>query len=82
MKRETTRVLSTQADGGEPRLRTLQSPDEVHRLHALLRQMTSAVVEAPGGCRNAPGYYAVYFTDDSNGLKVEYVHAHRRGGET
>lgn len=55
------------------------SPDaEVHRLHQLLRRLSSRTVAEPGSSDNAPGYYAVYFTDEGNGIEVEYVHTEDR----
>lgn len=68
-------------NGGYPRCREIKrgrpAPlrnGDVHRLHYLLLGLSPRTIDAPGRYRNAPGYYAVYFTDETNGLEVEYVH--------
>lgn len=50
---------------------------DVHRLHHLLRRLSARTIDAPGRYRNTPGYYAVYFTGDTDGLEVEYVHTEK-----
>ncbi len=51
----------------------------VHRLHDLLRRL-SAEGDDLSAYSSAPGYYAVYFTDDGSGIAVEYVHLPEPGG--
>lgn len=59
--------------GGNPESATGDG-NGVHRLHQQLRQMSAAIVDSPSAFRSAPGYYAVYFTDEPEGIKLEYVH--------
>ncbi|MDX1528599.1 MAG: hypothetical protein R3337_08220 [Gammaproteobacteria bacterium] len=53
---------------------------DVHRLHDLLRRLCAESDGLPAACSSAPGYYAVYFTDDGSGIAVEYVHLPEPGG--
>ncbi len=69
-------------NGGHPRCRKIKrgrpAPlrnGDVHRLQDLLRGLSARTIDASGGYRNASIHYAVYFTDENNGLDVEYVHA-------
>ncbi len=52
--------------------------DEVGRLHEKLRAMTTREVDSPSNFSSAPGYYAVYFTDEPDGIELEYVHGRGR----
>ena len=50
------------------------SRDDVDRRHALLRQQSVTILDAPADYpAYGAGYYAVFFADP-DGLKVEFVH--------
>ncbi len=53
---------------------------DVHRLHDLLRRLSAERDGLPAAYSSAPGYYAVYFTEDGSGIAVEYVHLPSPGG--
>ncbi len=55
---------------------------DVHRLHGLLRRLSAESDGLAAAYDGAPGYYAVYFTDDGSGIAVEYVHLPQPGGES
>ena len=66
-----------------PRAALRAVPDgDVHRLHDLLRRLSAESDDLPAACGDAPGYYAVYFTDDGSGIAVDYVHLPEPGGES
>ncbi len=76
-KSKRCRNMRERASPRKPRL-----DHELHHLHAFLRGVSGGNVDRPGRVDNAPGYYAVYFTDKETGLEVEYVHTSNRGGES
>ena len=75
-------VMSEETGRGRRTAIGVPGSADIHRPHSLLRTLPAATVSSPTRSDNSPGYDAAYFTHDTRGMRVEYVHRCNDGGES